>query len=202
MDSTPSFRSSLPVLPEPPAATQVWLIDVSGESKVLIKAANDAAVVAQIAVPFGRSRRYNPDVLAAGTRPGEWMLIGRSTAVAQVMSELSPAGRVTVVDYTHGRAMVRIVGPSSISTLAKLCSADFSDQMFPNGGVLGANVAGVICDLVRADIGPNDRRSSPDDGGSGGVKNETLISFLIMFDRSYGNYMAGALFDAMAEFLV
>jgi heterotetrameric sarcosine oxidase gamma subunit len=184
----PKFRSSVPILPKPPAETKVWIIDASGQSKVLIKAAPASPVVAEIAVPFGRSRRYNADVLAAGVRPGEWLLIGRSTAVGKVMGELSPAGHIAVVDYSHARAMVRIVGPKSVSTLEKLCSVDFSEDMFPKVGVATAKVAGVVCDLVRDDIA--------EVNGSG-----TLVSFLILFDRSYGVYLAGALFDSMVEFV-
>ncbi len=188
MADTPTFRSSVPILPKPPDATKVWLLDVSGQSKVLIKADAEAAVVGEIAAPFGRSRRYNADVLAAGVRPSEWLLIGRSTAVSEVMSGLSPDGHVAVVDYTHGRAMIRIVGAQSAGTLEKLCSIDLGDEMFPPAAVVTAKVAGVVCDLIRDDIA--------EAGGS-----ETLLSFLIVFDRSYGVYLTGALFDAMAEFL-
>lgn len=188
MAETPTFRSPVPILPKPPANTKVWLIDASGQSKVLIKAAPDTRVAAEIAVPFARSRRYNADVLTAGVRPGEWLLIGRSTAVGKVMGELSPSGHVAVVDYTHSRAMVRIVGPKSGSTLEKLCAVDFSEDMFPKVGVATARLAGVVCDIVRDDLA--------EVGRSG-----TLVSFLILFDRSYGVYLAGALFDAMVEFV-
>lgn len=188
MVDAPKFGSSVPILPKAPEATKVWLIDASGQSKVLIKADADSEVVGEIAVPFGRSRRYNPDVLAAGVRPGEWLLIGRSTAVSTVMAELSPGGHVGVVDYTHGRAMIRVVGPKSASTLEKLCSIDFGDEMFPTSAVATAKVAEVVCDLVRDDIGAIDGT-------------ESLLSYLVIFDRSYGVYLTGALFDAMAEFV-
>jgi heterotetrameric sarcosine oxidase gamma subunit len=185
--SPPRFESAVPVLPDPPESALVWVVDESTQSKVLIKAAPDAPVVAQLAVPFGASRRYSTDVLVAGTRPSEWMLLGSSGPVAAVMAELDPSGHTAVVDYTHGRGQVRVVGPKAAATLEKLCSTDFSDQMLPDGAVVGARVAEVICDIVRQDVKA--------------YEDATLSAYVLIFDRSYGEFLATALFDAVAEFL-
>ena len=187
MASYPRFESTVPVLPDPPPSALVWVVDESTQSRVLIKAAPDSPVVAQLAVPFGASRRYSADVMVAGTRPGEWMLLGSSRPVAAVMAELDPSGHTAVVDYTHGRGQVRVVGPKAAATLEKLCSADFSDQMLPDGAVVGARVAEVICDIVRHDVKAHE--------------DAMLSAYVLIFDRSYGEFLATALFDAVAEFL-
>lgn len=187
MGNAPRFESTVPILPEPPASARVWVVDESNQAKVLVKAARDTPVVAELGVPFGASRRYSPGVLVVGRRPQEWLLLGTTGSVASAMAELDLAGHVAVVDYSHGRGQIRVVGPKAASTLEKLCSTDFSDQMLPEGATVGARVAGVICDVVRDDV------TTPD-----GV---ALPAYLLLFDRSYGEYLATAIFDAIAEFL-
>ena len=65
--------------------------------------------------------------------------------------------------------------------LAKVCGIDLSDRMTPNGAVVTASVALTTCDIIR-----DDRADTP--------------SYLLMCDRSFGQYLFDALIDAGGEF--
>lgn len=90
-------------------------------------------------------------------------------------------GHASVVDWTHGRAAFRLSGAPAASALEKVCSIDWSDNMTPDGAVVSASVAGAGCDIVR-----NDATGAP--------------SYLILCDRSFGQYLFDAILDACAEF--
>jgi heterotetrameric sarcosine oxidase gamma subunit len=98
--------------------------------------------------------------------------------------EKSAAGAdelVTVVDLTHGRALVRLTGESSRDLLAKECAIELDDATFPDTAALRSAVAGVAIDLVR-----DDQRGVP--------------SYLLHCERSSGQYLFDSLLDAGREF--
>ena len=76
---------------------------------------------------------------------------------------------------------LRLTGVRSASALEKVCSLDFDDMMFPDGATGSASVAKVSSDLIRDDI--NDEPS-----------------YLILADRSFGQYLYDAVHDATTEF--
>ena len=52
-------------------------------------------------------------MLVVGSGPGEWLLIGPAAAERDYRQRRSPArcdGFATVVDLTHGRALLRLTG--------------------------------------------------------------------------------------------
>ena len=83
---------------------------------------------------------------------------------------------VSVVDLTHGRALVRITGQDAAQLMARLCGVDLDDDMAPDGAALRSAVAGVATDIIR-----DDRDGVP--------------SYLLHCERSSGQY----LFDALAS---
>ena len=110
-----------------------------------------------LGVPFGRAAR-DPDGpwLVVGSGPGEWLVLAPPGAAAPVAGWLGTmaaesAGEefVSVVDLTHGRALMRITGLDAAELLARLCGADLHDDMAPDGAALRAPVAGVATDIVR-----------------------------------------------------
>jgi heterotetrameric sarcosine oxidase gamma subunit len=87
----------------------------------------------------------------------------------------------SVVDLTHGRALVQLAGPRSADLLSKVCGIDFSDDVTPNGSALRTSVARLVTDVIRDD----------QDGVPG---------YLLHCERSSGRYLAEALVDAGTEF--
>jgi len=170
------------VRPGEPLGGELALIDESAATKVSIRASDDSAVAAELEVPFAHSLERN-GVLVVGMRPEEWLLLGDTEPVRAVAAGVDPGsdGLVTVIDITHGRAMFRLSGDESPAALEKVCSIDFGDHMTPDGAAVGASVAKVACDLVRNDRGEE-------------------RSYLIMCDRSLGQYLWDALRDACKEF--
>jgi heterotetrameric sarcosine oxidase gamma subunit len=154
-------------------------------AKVHLRAPWNGAMAKALGVPFGRAAR-DPDGpwLVVGSGPGEWLVLAPPGAAAPVAGWLATmaaesAGEefVSVVDLTHGRALVRVTGRDAAELLARLCGADLHDDMAPDGAALRAPVAGVATDIVR-----DDRAAVP--------------SYLLHCERSSGQYLFGALVSA------
>jgi len=147
------------------------LADLSQLAKFGVKAQS-----AQFDVPYGRSARHG-DWIVAGSGPDEWTLLGPIGETREVVT----SGFASVVDLTHGRALMRLTGGEAAKVLGKLCPIDFSDSMCPNGAAFRASVANVVTDVVREDV----------DG---------TRSYLVHCERSSGQFLFDALFDAGTEF--
>jgi heterotetrameric sarcosine oxidase gamma subunit len=182
------------------------ITDCTPLAKVHLRAPWNGAMAKALGVPFGRADRGSagsggdetlipPEPLRApggwlviGSGPGEWFVLappGAATAVASwlgtMAADSAPEEFVSVVDLTHGRALMRITGPDAAGLLARLCGADLHDDMAPAGAALRSAVAGVSTDIVRDDI-MNDRAWVP--------------SYLLHCERSSGQYLFSALVGA------
>jgi heterotetrameric sarcosine oxidase gamma subunit len=162
------------------------IADHSPLAKVHLRAPWNGAMAKALGVPFGRADRETPDGawLVVGSGPGEWFVLAPPGAVAQVAEWLrtlaaESAGEefVSVVDLTHGRALVRITGQDAAELMARLCGVDLDDDMAPDGAALRSAVAGVATDIIR-----DDRDGVP--------------SYLLHCERSSGQYLFGALVSA------
>ena len=204
-EAGPVARS--PIAPAPPVKGEAgW--EVSGRrsdapltitdhtplAKVQLRAPWTGAMAKALGVPFGRAARetVTPDApeaawLVVGSGPGEWLVLappGAAAAVADWLAAMAAdaAGEefVSLVDLTHGRALVRITGPDAAGLLARLCGTDLEDDMAPDGAALRSGVAGVATDIIRDD--------------QAGVP-----SYLLHCERSSGQYLFGALVSAGEE---
>jgi heterotetrameric sarcosine oxidase gamma subunit len=182
------------------------ITDCTPLAKVHLRAPWNGALAKALGVPFGRAGRdiedgaspdgaspdgaspdgASPDRawLVVGSGPGEWFVLappGAASPVAgwlgAVAADSAPEEFVSVVDLTHGRALMRITGPDAAELMARLCGADLSDDMAPDGAALRSAVAGVATDIVR-----DDRAGVP--------------SYLLHCERSSGQYLFGALVSA------
>jgi heterotetrameric sarcosine oxidase gamma subunit len=163
------------------------ITDCTPLAKVHLRAPWNGALAKTLGVPFGRADREQ-GWLVIGSGPGEWFVLAPPGAAAAVAGWLgavaagsAPEEFVSVVDLTHGRALMRITGPGAAGLLARLCGADLHDDMAPAGAALRSAVAGVSTDIVRDDI-MNDRAWVP--------------SYLLHCERSSGQYLFSALVDA------
>ena len=160
------------------------LSDSSATVKWLVRAATGGAAANRMDVPFGASQTTAGGAAVLGSRPGEWIVLGAADTVAEVVAGLDGLDAtefVTGLDWTHGRALFRVTGPDAPRMLEKVCSLDWCDAMMPDGAVGSASMAKVTCDIARNDAG-----GTP--------------SYLILCDRSYGQYLFDALIDAGDEF--
>jgi heterotetrameric sarcosine oxidase gamma subunit len=163
------------------------ITDCTPLAKVHLRAPWNGAMAKALGVPFGRADREQ-GWLVIGSGPGEWFVLAPPGAAAAVAGWLgavaagsAPEEFVSVVDLTHGRALMRITGPDAAGLLARLCGADLHDDMAPAGAALRSAVAGVSTDIVRDDI-MNDRAWVP--------------SYLLHCERSSGQYLFSALVSA------
>ena len=179
-----TFESAVVRSDESAPGGSLMLSDASATTKWLVRGESDGAAADRLAVPFGSSRLTESGALVLGSRPGEWIVLGTAGAVAEDVSGLSgldSSDFVSALDWTHGRALFRVTGADAPRMLEKVCSLDWSDAMTPDGAVASASVAKVTCDVARNDV----------DG---------TPSYLILCDRSFGQYLFDALIDAGDEF--
>ena len=197
--SEPVSRS--PIAPAPPVRVEAgWevsggrsdaaltITDCTPLAKVHLRAPWNGAMAKALGVPFGRTAR-DQGWLVVGSGPGEWLVLAPPAAapaaaaaavagwLGTVAADSAPEEFVSVVDLTHGRALMRITGPDAAELMARLCGADLNDDMAPDGAALRAPVAGVATDIVR-----DDRAGVP--------------SYLLHCERSSGQYLFGALVSA------
>jgi heterotetrameric sarcosine oxidase gamma subunit len=166
------------------------ITDCTPLAKIHLRAPWNGAMAKALGVPFGRADRdgASPEGgwLVAGSGPGEWFVLAPPDAASAeavagwlgaVAADSAPEEFVSVVDLTHGRALMRITGPDAADLLARLCGADLHDDMAPDGAALRSAVAGVATDIIR-----DDRAEVP--------------SYLLHCERSSGQYLFGALVSA------
>tara|TARA_Y100000590_G_scaffold236677_1_gene266423 strand:- start:530 stop:1096 length:567 start_codon:yes stop_codon:yes gene_type:complete len=159
----------------------VTLADAYATTKVQVRAGAGTAAAAALGVSYGSSTRNVGGDLVCGTRPDEWTIYGDPGRSGAIAASVPTEGFVTVIDITHGRAMLRISGSNAAAALSKICNLDLSDELTPNGAVFSGSLGSVSCDWVRDDQG-----------------GET--SFLISCERSFGKFLFIAVADACAEF--
>jgi heterotetrameric sarcosine oxidase gamma subunit len=169
------------------AAGDLTLTDSTPLAKVLVRAPVGGLMAAELGVPFGRAARDSAAVLVVGSGPGEWLLLAPPGQAAEVTGRLvGLAGRaggelVSVVDLTHGRALMRLTGPRAAGVLAAVCGIDLSDRFTPDGAAFRSAVAAVATDVIRDD--------------AGGVR-----SYLLHCERSSGRYLFESILSAGHDF--
>ncbi|MDR2988228.1 MAG: hypothetical protein LBV34_25670 [Nocardiopsaceae bacterium] len=183
------------------ATGALTLTDCTPLTKIQIKAPVTGTVAAAIGVPFGRARKNEADVLVVGSGPGEWLLIGSPGQAADLAASVAdvvgpaettgpaetnghaetdghaPGDYASSTDLTHGRALIRLTGPSSADLLSTMCGIDLSDAATPDGAAFRSSVAALATDVVRDDVS--------------GVR-----SYLLHCERSSGQYLFDTLLSA------
>ncbi|MGH3519051.1 MAG: glycine cleavage T C-terminal barrel domain-containing protein, partial [Haloechinothrix sp.] len=165
-------------------------------AKIGIRAPHDGALAAALGVRFGRTQRLAPSAggrgsdqdgnLVIGSGPGEWLVIGSPGSQDKLLTRMRALAEDTgefasVIDLTHGRALIRLGGAHSADLLAKVCGIDLSDHFTPDGAALRTSVAKLVTDVIRHD-------------------NQGVPGYLLHCERSSGQYLFDALLDAGTEF--
>ncbi len=164
------------------ATGPVVIADRSTLAKVQVRAAPTAEVIEALGTRFGRTA-WRGDRLVVGSGPDEWMVLGVPGTAAEIIEQVrSTVGaadprQVDVVDLTHGRALVRVSGPGTMSLMQRVTAVDLDDRLVPNGSALRSSLAKVVTDIVR-----DDENGSP--------------SFLLHCERSSGRYLQESLLAA------
>ena len=164
------------------ASGPVVVADRSTLSKVQVRAAATPEVIAAIGTRFGRAV-WREDRLVVGSGPDEWLVLGAPGAAAEIAEQLrATAGAadprdVNVMDLTHGRALIRVSGPETMSLMQRLTAVDLDERLVPDGSALRSSLAKVVTDIIR-----DDQDGSP--------------SFLLHCERSSGRYLQESLLAA------
>lgn len=148
----------------------------------------DGALLAAVQSVVGGSLPLAPNTVVAAPPlsmlwlgPDEWLLAGAAnTAALVVQLEAALAGRhCAVVDLSASRAVLELSGPHSRSVLAKGCGLDLHPRVFAPGRCAQTLLArtGVILEQL-----------------------DTVPSWRLFARRSFAEYLAQWLIDAMREF--
>ncbi len=162
----------------------VRIVDCTPLTKILVRADADGAVARFLSVPNGRRARTDQGDLVVGTAPGEWLILapmGSLTRVREWVEGGAGDAFMSVVDRTHARALLRVIGQASDRILSKLCAIDFHERVTPNGTAFRSSVAKVVTDVVRDDL-------------------DSARSYLLHCEWSSGQYLFDAVVDAGREF--
>ncbi len=173
MADQPVTRSAVS-LPErqSSAQTTVWLADRSHWSKVLIHHHKGSPPGAE----FGKTVMAEDGAIVVGWAPGQTLIISGGDPPA-LLAKMSDADQK--VDISHGHALLSIVGEGAEATLAKLCAIDLSEST-PPGTLVRTSVAKVATGVIKVEA------DHP--------------SFLLICDRSYGQYLTDEVVVAAGEF--
>ncbi|GAA4846562.1 sarcosine oxidase subunit gamma [Pseudonocardia benzenivorans] len=184
------------------ATGDLVLADLGPLAKLTVRGPAEGAVRAALGTGFGRTARHDEGALAGalvvGAGPGEWLVLGPAGTGGELLAAtravVADSGEfASVVDVTHGRALVRLTGAAAPALLAKVCAIDLADRVVPDGSAFRSSVARVVTDVVRDDI----RDELDDPAGDGTARTR---SYLLHCERSSGQYLADALVDAGTEY--
>lgn len=188
-----------PIEPTPPVAVVAgWrvsgrrsmaaltLADCTPLAKVQLKAPETGAAAEAIGVAHLTARRDEHGALVVGSAPGEWLVLAPPDKAGDVAVRYTERLQATeeftsVMQLTHGRALMRLTGGTAAATLAKVCGIDLADAVTPDGAALRTSVARVVTDVVRDD-------------------QDTTASYLLHCETSSGQYLFDSLLDAGEEF--
>jgi sarcosine oxidase subunit gamma len=97
------------------------------------------------------------DLAALWSQPNAWLLSAPPGVEGALATELKAAccDAASVVDQTHGRAILTLSGPSARGVLAKLCRIDLHPRAFGPNCVAATPVAELSCLLHQRDDAPS-----------------------------------------------
>jgi heterotetrameric sarcosine oxidase gamma subunit len=149
------------------------ITDLSRLGKFSVRCA-PAAAAAPKGFPAPWTTARVDDRLVTAAAAGEWLVItpfGEGPGVEEGGDVLS------VVDISHGRAMLRLTGVDAVALLAHQTAVDLSPEAFPDGSSLRTYVDTIVTDIIRDDV-------------------EGTPSFILHSERSAGGSLLESLLDA------
>jgi heterotetrameric sarcosine oxidase gamma subunit len=169
------------------AGGELTLTDCTPLAKVLLRAPVAGRMAGELPVPFGRAARDQAGILVVGSGPGEWLLIAPPGQAADLAARYGnvatrlPGEAVSIIDLTHGRALMRLTGTRAAEVLSAVCSIDLSESVTPDGAAFRSSVAALATDVIRDDLA--------------GVP-----SYLLHCERSSGLYLFDSVLSAGRDF--
>ncbi len=119
---------------------------------------SEAAVadIAGLALPKPGRAEAAGDAMAVWIQPSGWLVIrprGDEGALARTLTDAS-GGAVTVVDQSHGRAVLRLSGINARDVLAKGCRIDLHPRAFSAGSAATTTIDHITVTIVQVHATP------------------------------------------------
>lgn len=191
-EDIPIFRSPIIVPPSVPqisgSSSDLRLSDLTGVPVILIQGqAGDVLRKQWATIPAKPGDLVDVgDGLLARLTPAEFYLFGKSVAAklpsAAELDDSFAKARLFAhaTDFTHGKAILRLVGAAAPEMLPKICGLDFHDTVFPNMHVAQTSAA-----KIKTLIARYDESDAP--------------AYFLHVDRPYGQYFWEVVWDAGRE---
>jgi heterotetrameric sarcosine oxidase gamma subunit len=186
----PIFRSPITPVAAPAAVSSpLNVADLTGVPVILIQGeAGDLLKPHFAHIPARPGDLVEVDGgLLARLAPTELYLFGLSSnaelpSVAVIEASLAKGQRFAhATDYTHGKAVIRLVGAAAPELLSKVCGLDFEHSIFPNLHVAQTSAAKIKTLIARCDVA--------------GVP-----TYFLHVNRPLGQYFWEVVWDAGQEF--
>ncbi|MEM7033628.1 MAG: sarcosine oxidase subunit gamma family protein [Chloroflexota bacterium] len=187
---TPIFRSPIAAPPVADDADGLRLLDLTGASVTLITGDADAVVAKALSadLPAKPGDLVNlSDSILARLTPKELYLFGLSadgdmSTTANLVEAIQKAkSNAVATDYTHGKAIMKLVGRDATGLLSKICGLNFQNDAFPNLQVKQTSAAKVKTLIARVD-------------------DEAEPAYYLQVNRPLGQYFWEVAWDAGQEF--
>lgn len=172
------------------SSAELRLVDCSACNKTLLRTQTAADVTHELSAGYSGGTD-NRTRLVTPVGAGEWLILDFPNGRKPDRAAELPFDH-TFDDLTHSRAMIRLYGENSSGVISKLCAIDLAETKLPNGFGLRTSLAGLVCELIRDDY-PADLTS--DKGVAAKVR-----SYIVLCDRSAGQYLFDSMLDAGREF--
>lgn len=189
-DFKPIFRSPITTILSPTASSSdLTLADLTGVAVSLIQGEVDDLLKQHFNQIPGKPGDLVEvgDGLLARLTPAEFYLFGRSPdaklpSAAVLDDSFAGAQRFAhATDYTHAKAIIRLVGVAAPELLSKICGLDFHDMVFANMRVAQSSAA-----KIKALIARYDQDKTP--------------AYFLHVNRPLGQYFWETIWEAGQEF--
>lgn len=185
--NTPTFQS--PIQAEAVAGAGLSITDLTGAPVILIQGNFSAGLPEGLPLPDSPGkilahgglllgRLTHSEVLLFGAEP--LAVAPDATALERHFAASGSFAHAT--DLTHGQAIVKLSGSTTVEALNKICGLNFADSVFSSGQVKQTSAAKVKTLIARWDEG-----DSP--------------TYFLQVSRPFGQYFWDTLLDAAQEFL-
>ena len=176
------------------SSSPLRLMDCTSCEKILVRGSHESPWAKALDIEPGRSRHGASGQLIAAIAPEQWLFLGEPGTRLSIPDPAADSDSVglpvTLVSVTHANALMRLSGIDSAKVLSKLCGINFNDTATPNCSALRTSIARVVVSLIRDDLAV----------AVGARHDDSIRSYLIMCERSAGQYLFNALLDAGQEF--
>ncbi len=149
------------LVPGATASVTLWerrplsILQVSAFATTIEDAGTRLADALQLALPPANRSHGDARLSLRSVGPGIWQLVGAPDGVPPVTAlRQTLAGVATLVDLSHARTALHLVGGAAADILRKHCGLDLDSTRFPTGSSVSTRLSAIGMNLSRLNDQP------------------------------------------------